>query len=185
MTASPAQELNVTSASAARALGLSRYFTAKPCANGHVAPRTTANRRCVKCRVVQVRRWRQRHPDLWNATRKRWRDKYPEKAKALRQNAAASHLLSTRGHRARKKNAQGSHTLADIEAIRVKQDGRCAACMALVKLTVDHIIPLKRGGSNSADNLQLLCHPCNSSKGSKIMHEWRALTSPKSREDGR
>jgi hypothetical protein len=31
--------------------------------------------------------------------------------------------------------------------------------------TVDHVVPISAGGSNDHENLQLLCAPCNSSKG--------------------
>jgi 5-methylcytosine-specific restriction protein A len=31
-------------------------------------------------------------------------------------------------------------------------------------LSVDHIIPKARGGTNDRDNLQTLCHKCNSGK---------------------
>lgn len=34
--------------------------------------------------------------------------------------------------------------------------------------TVDHIIPLKHGGTDTLDNVQLTCKHCNSSKGAKI-----------------
>ena len=34
--------------------------------------------------------------------------------------------------------------------------------------TVDHIIPLKRGGTDTLDNVQLACKRCNSSKGAKL-----------------
>ena len=32
---------------------------------------------------------------------------------------------------------------------------------------VDHIVPRARGGQNERTNLQLLCEPCNASKGAK------------------
>ena len=34
--------------------------------------------------------------------------------------------------------------------------------------TVDHIVPLKHGGTDTLDNVQLLCKHCNSSKGARI-----------------
>ena len=37
---------------------------------------------------------------------------------------------------------------------------------------VDHIIARSRGGQNNAENLRLLCEPCNASKGSKLDNEW-------------
>ena len=45
----------------------------------------------------------------------------------------------------------------------------CAICGTEARLTIDHIIPLTRGGSKSSDNLQVLCHSCNSIKGTKTL----------------
>ncbi len=51
----------------------------------------------------------------------------------------------------------------------VKRDGRvCKKCgIELIRgenMTVDHIIPLSKGGSNMLSNLQLLCDKCNMDK---------------------
>ncbi|MHB8188944.1 MAG: HNH endonuclease [Ferrimicrobium sp.] len=43
----------------------------------------------------------------------------------------------------------------------------CERCGSESDLTVDHIIPLARGGSHDIDNLQTLCRSCNSSKGKR------------------
>lgn len=42
---------------------------------------------------------------------------------------------------------------------RGKEDG--------VKLHVDHIVPVSRGGKSVMDNLQTLCEDCNYGKGNK------------------
>lgn len=73
--------------------------------------------------------------------------------------------------RARKAAADGSHSAADIRALRAKQDNRCAnpMCMADISksCSIDHIVALVNGGSNWPDNLQALCKPCNSKKRSR------------------
>ena len=40
----------------------------------------------------------------------------------------------------------------------------CAACGTAQNLTIDHIIPLAKGGKNTLDNLQMLCESCNTEK---------------------
>ena len=44
----------------------------------------------------------------------------------------------------------------------------CRNCGTSRRLTVDHIWPVSRGGDDSLDNLQTLCHSCNSKKGARI-----------------
>lgn len=49
-----------------------------------------------------------------------------------------------------------------------KADGyRCVHCGSNGDLTVDHIFPVALGGTNDRENLQTLCRPCNSAKGTK------------------
>lgn len=43
----------------------------------------------------------------------------------------------------------------------------CKACGTSQGLTVDHIFPVSKGGSNDLDNLQTLCGSCNSRKGDR------------------
>jgi len=46
----------------------------------------------------------------------------------------------------------------------VRDGAACAKCGSTEKLTVDHIAPMIRGGSDDLSNLQILCKRCNSSK---------------------
>lgn len=72
-------------------------------------------------------------------------------------------------YRARKRGAVGAYTAEDIERLKTLQRGRCAVCAVSLKAGyhVDHFQPLALGGSNDRMNLQLLCPPCNLSKGPK------------------
>lgn len=50
----------------------------------------------------------------------------------------------------------------------------CAYCglrFKLRRLTIDHVVPLSRGGTNALTNLVLACGPCNQSKADKLLGE--------------
>jgi 5-methylcytosine-specific restriction endonuclease McrA len=45
-----------------------------------------------------------------------------------------------------------------------KYGGKCVICGSTENLQIDHIIPVISNGTNDADNLQVLCKACNTSK---------------------
>ena len=49
-----------------------------------------------------------------------------------------------------------------------RDEGKCVKCGSRKNLEYDHIIPVSRGGSNTARNIELLCESCNRSKGALI-----------------
>ena len=58
-----------------------------------------------------------------------------------------------------------------------KQEGICAGCLVMFpfrNMTIDHVIPQSKGGSDHFDNLQLLCNACNSMKGTKPQEQFLA-----------
>jgi hypothetical protein len=81
--------------------------------------------------------------------------------------------------------AKGKHTgvrRADFNAkrsqlfLKMLEAGvvsRCAfpGCEEIKNLTVDHIVPLSRGGDDSLANLQFLCRSHNSAKGDGLDHK--------------
>lgn len=56
-----------------------------------------------------------------------------------------------------------------------RQSGQCGGCMVMFpkrNLTLDHIVPRAKGGTDHVENLWLLCGACNSSKGTKSQAEF-------------
>jgi len=49
-----------------------------------------------------------------------------------------------------------------------RDEGRCVDCGSRERLEFDHIIPVSRGGSNTARNIELRCQPCNRRKGASV-----------------
>lgn len=86
--------------SEARALGVKRYYTGKPCPKGHVTYRYAAGGGCAECQAIRAKQkyeggWRQdksTRPEInarWNASTKgavakqKWREKDPKRAWAV------------------------------------------------------------------------------------------------------
>ena len=52
--------------------------------------------------------------------------------------------------------------------IVAKRDGEfCQTCKTTIDLTIDHIFPISRGGTNDVSNLRILCRKHNSQKGAR------------------
>jgi hypothetical protein len=50
-------------------------------------------------------------------------------------------------------------------AVSVRDQGKCVQCGSTHDLHYDHKVPWSRGGTNTVNNIQLLCGPCNRRKG--------------------
>jgi hypothetical protein len=49
-----------------------------------------------------------------------------------------------------------------------RDEGKCAKCGSRKNLEFDHIVPVSKGGSNTARNIELLCQDCNRAKSDLI-----------------
>ena len=49
-----------------------------------------------------------------------------------------------------------------------RDGGACMKCGSRVNLEYDHIVPVSKGGSNTARNIELLCQDCNRTKSASI-----------------
>lgn len=134
----------------------------------------TANRDELKerCRVRNAADY-QSAPKKWNERASKWRKANIDTVLAQKAGYRAANPEVARiggaKRRARKRAAPGTHSRDDIAAILIRQRRRCAYCRCKLDRTfhVDHIKPLALGGSNDRRNLQMLCAPCNQSKGAK------------------
>jgi hypothetical protein len=61
---------------------------------------------------------------------------------------------------------------ADEERLKMVLPQACCYCGSASNLSVDHLIPTKRGGQDSSDNMVWSCRSCNSSKGAQDVLEW-------------
>lgn len=95
----------------------------------------------------------------------RWRDRQEAELVDARRIIAAS----KRSPDACEERAGRRPIPRDVKMFVWQRDGgACVECDSQEDLEYDHIIPVSRGGSNTERNLQLLCEPCNRSKGAKI-----------------
>ena len=53
-------------------------------------------------------------------------------------------------------------------AVWRRDQGKCARCGNRENLEYDHIVPVSKGGGNTARNIELLCQDCNRSKGNRV-----------------
>jgi hypothetical protein len=109
------------------------------------------------------RDWYAKNKDMHRETWRQWRRNNREQARAC-----------VNRYRARKASAPGSYSADDVKRQYVAQRGRCWWCGKKVGTTyhIDHVIPLRRGGTNYPDNIVIACPPCNSAKRDKLPQEW-------------
>jgi 5-methylcytosine-specific restriction endonuclease McrA len=82
----------------------------------------------------------------------------------------------TRRRNARKK-ANGIYKITKKELRRLAQTP-CFYCGSKKQLTVDHVIAIARGGTDSIGNLVSACKSCNSQKRDLTIMEWRKRGNP-------
>lgn len=70
-------------------------------------------------------------------------------------------------------NSVNDLTCMDIAELLAIQENKCASCNTKFnktnRYTIDHIVPVSKGGGLTFNNVQLLCKHCNCSKGAKTI----------------
>lgn len=140
-----------------------------------------------------MREWNQANPEKVRQGQEKYRKANPERVrktwsdyhernreKRLRQSSewakANPELNRSRVRRRdakRRENETFVVTKRDLARILSQ---KCAGCGIKENTTLDHIVPISRGGRHSVGNLHALCGSCNSSKKDKLWIEWRRAT---------
>lgn len=58
------------------------------------------------------------------------------------------------------------------QSIKDKWNYQCAYCGSKENLTLDHIIPRSKGGSDNLTNVLCACKKCNNDKGHQMWSDW-------------
>lgn len=70
--------------------------------------------------------------------------------------------------RAQKAEVRADATTNQLIRILAKQKGRCCYCHCITDdLTLEHIVPISKGGSHTAENIAFACLCCNERKADR------------------
>ena len=113
--------------------------------------------------AAAARKWGQENPEKVAACTRAWSKANPEKRSSIQHK-----------RRALKRNSLDPErpVTAEIQIERKGLFNGCCFCGSQDKLTLEHVIPLSRGGLHVPENLLGSCRSCNCSKNASPVEEW-------------
>jgi 5-methylcytosine-specific restriction endonuclease McrA len=149
--------------------------------------------RCKPCRGQQMKDWyaanrerqAQRQSDRFKSNREAIREQDLKRYYKHRDKRIA--LVIDASHRRRAaKSAVESDRGITVMALRKRDGDACCYCSQTMtfergngrtfvplKATIEHVLPLSRGGSHTWENVALACWQCNVYKNAKTTDEWQ------------
>ena len=61
------------------------------------------------------------------------------------------------------------------DSIKARDGNKCVYCGSTESLTIDHVVPLSKGGPTTSSNCVTACRSCNQAKGSMQIDEFLNL----------
>ena len=149
---------------------------------------------CKTCNKAHVKKWQQANPEKVNEKYRNLYAKNLEHSRAMRRNRVNNWYLRhqnkarlrsakyradhpevkrlAQAKRRAQKQGNGVFEISKLELFKLLNQP-CMGCGSLTNQTIDHVIPISKGGTHSIGNLQTLCASCNSSKHTKTMYQWK------------
>lgn len=113
----------------------------------------------------------------WLARKWQWT---PQEVRRFLYKAAGAGLVTLDGEMVNAIDLSVAKPVADPQgwtmtraAVLARDHYTCVYCGATEDIACDHVHPRSRGGQDTMENLVAACTPCNSSKGGKLLSEWR------------
>jgi len=129
--------------------------------NARCAAYTKANPHVAR---ESMRRYRARHPERASANFRRWRAENKDRVALYDHTKRAKRRAAIKCDRV---------TLAEWNEIKARYRNCCAYCgMRFARLTMDHVIPLSKGGRHIAENIAPACRLCNGRKTNMLPIEF-------------
>lgn len=130
--------------------------------------------------IKKASAWSKAHPERCRANAKASRDRHPERWRArIAKRVALCKDANARGRgRAKIYGTIWEDCSAKIRFLKLLPF--CQYCFTLIagRKTVDHVMPLARGGTHAVGNLRIACLKCNCSKLDKLLSEWSGRLIP-------
>ena len=122
--------------------------------------------------------WRDRHPEINRKKASDWKKQNRQRNTAnviawSKQNKEKIAAWNRATRAKRRKAKRFLITQKDWQRLINRYEHRCAYCGTSGALTMEHVVPLIRGGNHSVGNILPVCARCNSSKGGRLLTEWR------------
>ncbi len=116
--------------------------------------------------------WKQKNPDYMKNHYAENKEIYHNNMRKWRmenRNRAAGY---SRAYRARKAEVKNDLTEEEWFGIINHFGNSCAYCGNNTDITLDHVIPISKGGDHSKNNVVPACMSCNASKQARDVEEW-------------
>ena len=120
------------------------------------------NMKSIRNRMVI---WEANNRDRLNLLHRNWTAKNRERARLIDQRVKAKRQAAFN---------DGTITLKAWLSVLDKFDNKCVYCGSDKNITMDHVMPLVRGGEHSIKNVVPACKPCNSKKNDRLPDVWAA-----------
>lgn len=131
---------------------------------------------CKSCCRIERRIYQMKY----RANNPKYRKKETERMRKWRADNLSTdrkrNRIRQQNRRARKRKNGGIVTIEEWKALCNHYGNVCLAC-GKPEVTIDHVIPVSRGGMNDISNIQPLCKSCNTTKSNRIV-DYRPRPAP-------